>query len=115
MPPRKFSRHSFCAAIKDEDTGVFFLTDRVPYAFRNRPDNIHHVVQGGDSLWSIAGMYYDGSFDRPEGLWWVIADFQPDPVYDPTIELQGGSLIIVPSVRTVIEEIFSENRRREAE
>jgi hypothetical protein len=51
---------------------------------------------------------------RPAGLWWVIADFQPDPVHDPTLSLEPGRVLVVPSIRTVQEEIFSETRRAEA-
>jgi hypothetical protein len=47
-------------------------------------------------------------------LWWVIADFQSDPIHDPTRKLKRGRVLIIPSERTLTEEIFSERRRREA-
>jgi len=51
---------------------------------------------------------------RPAGLWWVIADFQPDPIHDPPVALELGRVLAIASVRTVLEEVFSERRREEA-
>lgn len=112
MPPRRFSRHQFCAALQD-DAGRLFLTDRVPYRYRTLPDTISHVAEGNETLHTIAGLYYREAFPRPEAFWWAIGDFQPDPVHDPTLLLDAGRVILVPSIRTITEEIFSERRRRE--
>ena len=76
-------------------------------------DNRQHVVKEGETLFSLAGRYF-APLPRPAGLWWVIADFQPDPVQDPTLSLDVGRVVVVPSLRTVTELIFSETRRREA-
>ena len=64
----------------------------------------------GDTLWALAARYY-AALDRPSGLWWAIADFQPEPVFDPTLALVLGRVMIVPSVRTVLSRILSETRR----
>jgi hypothetical protein len=110
MPPRVFSRHALTSAIQD-DQGRTYLSDREPYGFQNFPDNVQHVARTGDTLSSLAARYFTG-FDRPDGLWWIIADFQPQPILDPTLALEEGTMIFVPSVRTVHEEIFSERRRQ---
>ena len=112
MPPRRFSRFAFSAAVLDEGERLF-LIDREPFRFRALPDNRQHVVQQGDTLFSLAGRYF-APLPRPAGLWWLIADFQPDPVHDPTLSLDLGRLLFVPSVRVVSEEIFAEKRRQEA-
>ena len=112
MPPRRFSRYAFCSAVLDDDERLV-LTEREPYRFRPLPDNREHVVKEGESLFSLAGRYF-APLPRPAGLWWVIADFQSDPVHDPTIALEPGRLLVIPSVRTVVEEVFSEKRRAEA-
>jgi len=112
MPPRRFSRYTFCQAVLDDEERLF-LTDREPYRFRALPDNRQHVVKEGETLFSLAGRYF-APLPRPAGLWWVIADFQPDPVQDPTLSLDVGRVVVVPSLRTVTELIFSETRRREA-
>jgi hypothetical protein len=57
-------------------------TEREPFRFRAFPDNRQHVVQQGKTLFSLAGRYF-APLPRASGLWWVIADFQPDPVHDP--------------------------------
>ena len=112
MPPRRFSRYTFSSAVLDEDERLF-LTEREPFRFRALPDNRQHVVKEGETLFSLAGRYF-ASLPRPAGLWWVIADFQPDPVHDPTVALEPGRVLVVPSIRTVQEEVFSETRRAEA-
>ena len=112
MPPRRYSRYTFCQALLDDDERLF-LSDREPYRFRALPDNRQHVVKEGETLFSLAGRYF-APLPRPAGLWWIIADFQPDPVLDPTLALGVGSVVVVPSTRTVVEEIFSEKRRQEA-
>jgi len=112
MPPRRFSRYTFSAAILDEDERLL-LTDREPFRFRPLPDNRQHVVKEGDTLFSLAGRYF-APLPRPAGLWWIIADFQPDPLHDPTLALEVGRVLVLPSLRTVTEEIFAERRRQEA-
>jgi hypothetical protein len=112
MPPRRFSRYTFSSAITDDDERLY-LTDHEPFRFRQLPDNRQHVVREGDTLFSLAGRYF-ASLPRPAGLWWVIADFQPEPVHDPTLRLELGRLLVVPSIRTIVEEVFSERRRAES-
>ena len=109
MPPRLNSRHTFTTAQYDDD-GNLFLSERVPFRFVDLTDNRTHLVAQGDTLFSLAGRYYAG-LPRPSGFWWVIADFQPDPIFDPTIELAAGSTIVIPSARTLLESILSEARR----
>jgi hypothetical protein len=112
MPPRRFSRHTFTSAVLDDGERLL-LTDREPFRFRSLSDNRQHVVKDGETLFSLAGRYF-APLPRPAGLWWVIADFQPDPIHDPTVALDPGRVLVVPSMRTVIEEVFSEKRRGEA-
>jgi hypothetical protein len=112
MPPRLYSRFTFCAAVID-DRGRLLLTEREPFRFRAFPDTRQHLVQQGDSLFTLAGRYF-APLPRPAGLWWIVADFQPDPVHDPTLALEPGRLVFIPSVRVVTEELFAETRRQEA-
>ena len=111
MPPRLYSRHIFSEGLLDDDERLF-LTDRSPYGYRSFPDNRTHLVKEGDTLYNLAHHYFR-PLPRPAGLWWVLADFQPQPVHDPTLMLQPGTVLVVPSVRTVREEILGEKRRRE--
>lgn len=108
MPPRKLSRYTFSTAYTDE-SGDLVLTEPERFGYRAFSDNKLHVVKVEDTLFSLAAKYFRG-FNRPDGLWWIIADFQPDPIHDPTERLTEGSTLIIPSMRTVIEEVFSEKR-----
>lgn len=111
MPPRRWSRHTFTTAYLDA-AGDLILTEPVRYTYRELPDNRLHRVKVGDTLFNLASRSFK-DFRRPAGLWWIIADFQPDPIHDPTIALTPGSTLVIPSTRTVLEEVFSEKRRAE--
>jgi nucleoid-associated protein YgaU len=111
MPPRLYSRHTFAKGVLD-DSERLFLTEREPFRYRPLSDTRTHVVKRGDTLWNLAARYFP-SFNRPAGLWWVIADFQPDPVFDPTIVPSPGAILLIPSERVVAERIFAESRRLE--
>ncbi|MGN6109991.1 MAG: hypothetical protein ACTHU0_33105 [Kofleriaceae bacterium] len=113
MPPQVGSRYSFCLGALDSG-GIRYLTDREPYLFVAHPDNRVHIVAQGDTVFGLAGRYFEG-LPRASGFWWVIADFQPDPIVDPTLELELGRRIVVPSLRVVTDVILGESRRREAE
>ncbi len=108
-----FSRHLFCQGLTD-DAGRLSLTDREPFRFVERPDNRFHTVQEGDTLFSLAHRYF-APMKRPDQFFWIVADFQPQPIVDCTLALQKGATIVIPSVRCLIEEIFNESRRGEFE
>ena len=112
MPPRRWSRFTFCTALQDDD-GILFLTEREPFGYQPFADNRLHVVQEGESLFTLAGRYF-APLPRPAGLWWVIADFQPEPILDPTIALTPGATLVIPSLQTIQAEIFNERRRETA-
>jgi len=110
MPPQLYSRYQYCASFTDPVTGKLLLTDREPFRYAPFADNRQHLVRQGDSLPKLAARYFSPIPDAAL-LWWIIADFQPDPIFDPTIVLEPGAALIIPSVRTVLTEIFDESRR----
>lgn len=110
MAPRTGSRHSFTLGVLDEQDRRF-LSEREPYRFREHTDTRVHVVVQGDTLASLAGRYF-APLPRACGFWWVLADFQPDPIVDPTLELDLGRRIFVPILRVLTDVILSEQRRR---
>jgi hypothetical protein len=112
MPLFERSRFTFCVPWFD-DLGRLYLDDRAPYRYRAFADNTVHLVQEGDTIWSIAGQHFRPA-PRAAGLWWAIADFQPNPIHDPTIALVPGSVLVLPSLRTVLEEVLGEARRSES-
>jgi len=111
MPPRIGSRYTFCQGVRDDD-GRLYLTEREPYRFRSHPDNRSHTAVEGDTLFDLAGRYF-APLPRACGYWWVIADFQPDPIIDPTLQLEPGRRMFIPSVRVLTDVILAEGRRRE--
>lgn len=111
MPPRRYSRHTFTLGVQDSEERLF-LTERIRFGFKQLSDNRTHLVSQGETLFSLARLYFQG-LPRPDGLWWVIGDFQPQPVHDPTLQLTPGSVMVIPSRRTVEELVFAESRRRE--
>lgn len=110
MAPRAGSRYIFCRGIRDYNR-VKQLSDREPYGYQELSDNRTHEVREGDTLFSLAGLYFR-PVSRACGYWWVIADFQPDPIVDPTLKLPVGQIVYIPSTRTLRNRILSEERRR---
>lgn len=111
MPPGILSRHLFTRAIQQPDSTII-LTDREPYGFREFTDTRRVPVKERDTLHGFAGFYFNvPDIERASDLFWVIADFQPAPIFDPTIRLTPGTTIHIPSIRVLFEEIFSEKRR----
>ena len=46
-----------------------------------------------DTLWSLCAQYYR-SVDRPEQLWWLIAEV--NDLVDPTVSLTGKTIVVPP-------------------
>lgn len=107
--PRVGSRHTFTLGVLDAE-GRRFLTEREPFRFRELSDTREHVVAQDDTLFGLAGRYF-APLPRACGFWWVIADFQPDPVFDPTLELEVGRRLFIPSVRVLTDMVLGDERR----
>ena len=84
-----YSRYRGTTAHEDEN-GNWYLGPRYRLFYRDLPDNRVHTVKGDyERLWHIAAKYFT-PLPRPAGLFWVIADFQPTPINDPTLKLEEG-------------------------
>ena len=79
------------------------------FGYQKFGDTIRHVVSGADTLFSLAAVYYP-QYPTPAMLWWVIGDFQPDPIRDPTLILEVGRILHIPSSRVLAEKIFVDDR-----
>ena len=114
MPPGNNSRHLFTTAQKRDGEESTFLSERVPFGFRDYADNRMHTVHARDTLMRLASVYFAPLGELPlisaANLFWVIADFQPVPIHDPTVRLVPGEKLVIPSVRTVIENVIQPPR-----
>ena len=110
MPVMVGSRYSFCTIVLD-DEGRQELTEREPYGYVALSDNRTHSVVQGDTLFALAGRYF-APLPRACGYWWAIADFQNPPIVDPTLRLDPGVILFIPSLRVLTDVILGENRRR---
>ena len=89
---------------------VVFIADREPVRFQPLLDNRLYRVTQGDTLFNLADRFFTTLANAAQ-LWWIIADYQPEPISDPTKELVPGTLLIIPSVSTVRSLITTEVRR----
>lgn len=83
-----------------DTNGMPFITGRHRLPKTNWPDNRAHTVREGDTLWGLAYEYL-GSAE----FWWVIADF--NRIMDPWQPLEPGQVLVIPSERTLREEILA--------
>ena len=112
MAPKKMSRYEFCRIERVD--GVRRLTERVLVRFVSRSDSTEYVASDGDTWWHLAHAAYEGLTDRPAGLWWVLADFQPVPVVDPTLKIEAGTVLQIPSWDFIQDVVFASSRRLES-
>jgi hypothetical protein len=108
VPPHVGSRYSFSTALED-GVSRLYLAGREPYRFTVQPDTRTHRVTEGDTLFSIAGQYFE-PLPRACGYWWAIADFQPEPIQDPTLALELGAVLQIPSLRLLTDVILADPR-----
>jgi hypothetical protein len=109
-PTSRFSRYYLCTGQLDAN-GFLFLSEPVPFRYVDRPDNIEHTANAGDTWWGLAAQFYPDIPDAANLCWGYIADFQPVPVVDPTLAIVPGTTIYIPSYQTLLQEIVSESRR----
>lgn len=109
MPPGQYSRYLFCQGLQDTE-GRLYLSERVPFRYVDRDDNIFHVAAAGETLFTLAAQTYS-PLPSPAQFFWAIADYQKQPILDASLKLAVGRTIVIPSRRTLLEEILSESRR----
>jgi len=109
MAPGRSSRHLSVPLIADLDDGLTYLLDREPLRFAARSDNLRVVSQEGDTWHSLAARHLR-PLPRPQDFWWVLCDFQPVPVADPTVEITPGTVVFIPSAEFVTGRALTETQ-----
>lgn len=105
MPPHSRSRYLGTFGLKDTSDRVF-LTQRKAFRYDAKLRGTRqHVVGDGDTLWNLAYRYFK-PFPNAEHLWWVLAEFQPVPIRDLTLDLVAGRVLYIPSPRVLQERII---------
>lgn len=91
-------------------TGNTLRDDYIPFRYEAFDDNIVHVAAEGDTWWTIAQRYYFHISSNAGRLWWVVCDFQPQPVVDPTIAISPNRTVIIPSPLVVLTQVLGVRR-----
>lgn len=115
MTAHETSRYRYCTILDHGDLGgtpgVKLFDEREPYRFQDESDNRFHNAVEGDTWWGLAWKYFP-SFQNKAQLWFLLCEFQPEPVIDPTIVIVAGTQIVIPSERLVRTQVFNRERRR---
>jgi len=105
------SRYWACVGRRDA-TGRLWLDEREPVRYRDAPDHRWYTVCAGDTWWGLAQRYLTDVTERADNLWWILCEFQPTPVLDPTLSLTPGDRVVIPSVWFVRTVVFGAAQRR---
>ena len=95
-------RYLFCIETTDEN-GNLILSKRIPFRYQKFGDNVVHTCLEGESVNDIAQIFYGKIYGHREArnMFWIICDFQPQPILDCTLTMEAGQKIIVPSPITI--------------
>lgn len=95
-------------AFKKEDGTTYYSNpERIPY--EERDDTIIHTCYGGEYLWDLANLYYQGVHPVPFDLAEIIAQFQPNPIVDWSVPMIRGREVLIPSVEYIEEVAYGDS------
>lgn len=103
------SRYRFAVSFLDsrqEPDRTTFLGTRDPIGYSDHRDNTPYVVREGDTLEHLAARFFPG-FTDSASLYWALAEYQPEPILDPTLRLRPGSVLLIPSASHLLTLIGS--------
>ena len=100
MPAQPNSRYRTARRFID-DKNRRFIGVRRNVQYVDDPGNRIHIVKRGETLESIAHKRLPGFGGRSSDLYWILAEFQPNQILDPTQRLQPGQVIVIPSEELV--------------
>jgi hypothetical protein len=95
-------------------TGILYVPSRTPVRFIDEGDSSIQVeVRGIRLLALISHDVYRGVVARPQDLWPIVADFQPEPILNPFLKLDVGRTLFLPSRTLLFGQILNERVRVE--
>lgn len=107
MPPHRNSRHIGTIAFK-RNGGVLYLSTPDRIAYEEREDTIIHEAMDGETVYGLAEKYFgEDGWKR----WDIIAQFQPNPIIDPTVPFEVGQTVYIPSRRFIEERVTNKSRK----
>lgn len=100
-----YSRYRICTVQRELDYTMHILPRIRLYYAEVEGTTVHKVIEG-DTLFTLADSYFQG-LPSPASFWWAIADFQPDPILDPTLKLSTDTYLFIPPTDLVQDFILS--------
>lgn len=80
---------------RDDGAMFFHVPERISFNYDD--DFTVHIANGHEYLWDLALHYFRGIYGSPIDLWDIIAQFQPEPIQDPSVPLPQGKEIYIPT------------------
>ena len=110
MPPRINSRYMTAEGFTDPPTGRFVLGEYERFEYINGfDDDETYVVKQRDTTNHLAASRYRGFIQPgPAQLNWIINQY--NAIFDPTLDLEEASKLVIPSIRTVHEQALDPTR-----
>ncbi len=94
------------STVETDEAGRRYLGERPVFGYRDLPDNRLHIVKEGERVWHVCHIFFP-RLPKNGTLYWIVCDFQPEPILDPTLELEVGRLLVIPSQETVQRVILA--------
>ena len=102
------SRYNGAEVIVDEgilrDRTTIYLGYPLTVTYQDLPENTRYIVRMGDRIDHLATAFYG----NPR-LWWVIAEFQEEPLMEP-FGLEPGTELTIPPYEFVMTQILTKGR-----
>lgn len=92
-----YSRYRLAFTVRDEVQNLTYTLIRSRRVFFDpSAENRIYKAQIGENIFSVAARHFRG-YARPAALYWLLADYQPVPILDPTKDLDGMDIYIPPA------------------
>jgi nucleoid-associated protein YgaU len=98
------SRYNGAEVIADEkllrNRITIFISGSLSFPYEDVPENLRYIVRQGDRIDHLATAFYG----NPR-LWWVLVEFQKNPLQNPWV-LKPGLELFIPSYTYIAAKIL---------